>query len=26
MIADGTPDKVFRDPEVMKSYTGASDA
>ncbi|MBT0964097.1 ABC transporter ATP-binding protein [Denitromonas iodatirespirans] len=26
LIADGTPDKVFRDPEVMKSYTGASDA
>ncbi|WP_442947158.1 hypothetical protein [Novosphingobium sp.] len=25
-MADGTPDKVFRDPEVMKSYTGASDA
>ena len=26
LIADGTPDKVFRDPEVIKSYTGASDA
>ncbi|SFY19661.1 ABC transporter ATP-binding protein [Azotobacter vinelandii] len=26
LIADGTPDEVFRDPEVMKSYTGASHA
>nr|WP_246262554.1 hypothetical protein [Aromatoleum evansii] len=26
MIADGTPDEVFRDPEVIKSYTGASHA
>jgi len=26
LIADGTPDEVFRNPEVMKSYTGASDA
>jgi len=26
LIADGTPDEVFRDPEVMKSYTGTSDA
>ena len=26
LIADGTPDAVFRDPEVIKSYTGASHA
>jgi branched-chain amino acid transport system ATP-binding protein len=26
LIADGTPDEVFRNPEVMKSYTGASHA
>jgi branched-chain amino acid transport system ATP-binding protein len=26
LIADGTPDEVFRDPEVMRSYTGAADA
>ncbi|NMG28312.1 ABC transporter ATP-binding protein, partial [Aromatoleum evansii] len=26
LIADGTPDEVFRDPEVMKSYTGAAHA
>jgi branched-chain amino acid transport system ATP-binding protein len=26
LIANGTPDEVFRDPEVMKSYTGASHA
>ena len=26
LIADGTPDMVFRDPAVIKSYTGASDA
>lgn len=26
LIADGTPDAVFRDPQVMKSYTGAADA
>lgn len=26
LIADGTPDEVFRDPQVMKSYTGASHA
>ncbi|NMG32828.1 ABC transporter ATP-binding protein, partial [Aromatoleum evansii] len=26
LIADGTPDEVFRDPEVIKSYTGASHA
>ena len=26
LIADGTPDVVFRDPAVIKSYTGASDA
>lgn len=26
LIANGTPDEVFRNPEVMKSYTGASDA
>lgn len=26
LIADGTPENVFRDPEVIKSYTGASDA
>ena len=26
LIADGTPDAVFRDPAVIKSYTGASDA
>ncbi|WP_339380062.1 hypothetical protein [Aromatoleum evansii] len=25
-MADGTPDEVFRDPEVIKSYTGASHA
>jgi branched-chain amino acid transport system ATP-binding protein len=24
VIADGTPDAVFRDPEVMRSYTGAA--
>ncbi|MDB5960385.1 MAG: branched-chain amino acid transporter ATPase [Massilia sp.] len=24
LIADGTPDAVFRDPAVMKSYTGAA--
>jgi branched-chain amino acid transport system ATP-binding protein len=24
LIADGAPDAVFRDPEVMRSYTGAS--
>nr|WP_315393609.1 ATP-binding cassette domain-containing protein [uncultured Duganella sp.] len=24
LIADGTPDQVFRDPQVMRSYTGAS--
>ena len=26
LIADGTPDAVFRDPAVMRSYTGASHA
>lgn len=26
VIADGTPETVFRDPEVMRSYTGAVDA
>jgi branched-chain amino acid transport system ATP-binding protein len=26
LIADGTPDEVFRDPAVIKSYTGAADA
>lgn len=26
LIADGTPDAVFRDPAVIKSYTGAADA
>jgi branched-chain amino acid transport system ATP-binding protein len=26
LIADGTPDVVFRDPAVIKSYTGAADA
>ncbi|KIF83800.1 ABC transporter ATP-binding protein [Noviherbaspirillum autotrophicum] len=26
VIADGTPDAVFRDPEVIKSYTGAGHA
>lgn len=26
LIADGTPDEVFRNPEVMKSYTGADNA
>ncbi|HEX7386577.1 MAG TPA: ABC transporter ATP-binding protein [Castellaniella sp.] len=26
LIADGTPDEVFRDPEVIKSYTGADHA
>jgi branched-chain amino acid transport system ATP-binding protein len=26
LIANGTPDEVFRDPEVIKSYTGADDA
>ncbi len=26
LIADGTPDAVFRDPAVIKSYTGAQDA
>lgn len=26
LIADGTPEAVFRDPQVMKSYTGAADA
>jgi len=26
LIADGTPDAVFRDPAVMKSYTGTVDA
>ncbi|WP_019140080.1 ABC transporter ATP-binding protein [Noviherbaspirillum massiliense] len=26
LIADGTPDAVFRDPEVIKSYTGADHA
>ena len=26
LIADGTPDEVFRNPEVMKSYTGAAHA
>ncbi len=26
LIADGTPDKVFRDPAVVKSYTGADHA
>lgn len=26
LIADGTPDAVFRDPAVIKSYTGASSA
>jgi len=26
LIADGLPDEVFRDPEVMKSYTGAAHA
>jgi len=25
MIADGTPQAVFRDPEVIKSYTGSAD-
>ncbi len=25
MIADGTPQAVFRDPEVIKSYTGGAD-
>ena len=24
LIADGSPDQVFRDPEVMRSYTGSS--
>ena len=26
LIADGTPDEVFRDPAVMESYTGAAHA
>lgn len=26
LIADGTPDEVFRDPEVVRSYTGEADA
>jgi branched-chain amino acid transport system ATP-binding protein len=26
ILADGTPDAVFRDPEVMRSYTGAAHA
>ena len=26
LIADGTPDQVFRNPKVMESYTGASHA
>jgi branched-chain amino acid transport system ATP-binding protein len=26
LIADGTPDEVFLDPEVVRSYTGAHDA
>jgi branched-chain amino acid transport system ATP-binding protein len=26
LIADGTPDEVFRIPEVVRSYTGADDA
>jgi branched-chain amino acid transport system ATP-binding protein len=26
LIADGTPDEVFRNPEVVRSYTGAGDA
>ena len=26
LIADGTPDEVFRDPKVMESYTGSSHA
>ncbi|MBK8184552.1 MAG: ABC transporter ATP-binding protein [Candidatus Competibacteraceae bacterium] len=26
LIADGAPDQVFRDPEVIKSYTGADHA
>ena len=26
LIADGTPDAVFRDPAVIRSYTGAADA
>jgi branched-chain amino acid transport system ATP-binding protein len=26
LIADGTPDQVFRDPEVIRSYTGAAHA
>ena len=26
LIADGTPESVFRDPAVIKSYTGAADA
>jgi branched-chain amino acid transport system ATP-binding protein len=26
LIADGTPDEVFRDPEVRKSYTGVAHA
>lgn len=26
VIADGTPERIFRDPEVMRSYTGADSA
>jgi branched-chain amino acid transport system ATP-binding protein len=26
LIADGTPEEVFRNPEVVRSYTGAAHA
>ena len=26
LIADGTPEAVFNDPEVIRSYTGAAHA